>query len=578
MSREMVPVAGAVDPVLVEVIGNRLQVVAREMLLSLIRSAFSTNIKERFDCGTGLFNVDGDQVCLAAYTPLHMGGMRGVARLLYKEYELGEITPGDMFVTNDPYTGVSTHLPDVILVAPIFQDQALVGFAASVAHHSDIGGRVPGGQAPDSRSIFEEGLRLPLVRLFRAHQPVREVMAIFRTNVRTPDEREADLRAQFAANFVGMKGLQEVCTRYGTDAVTMATRAWIERSERSLREKIRRLPEGESVYEEIVENDLSDTPVTFRAKVRKRGDDLEVDFTGTSPAFEGAKNMPYAATLTTVWTVVKAMLDPYMPATEGAFRPLRVLAPEGSIVNPRRPAAVGERALSCQVLADVVMGAMSKLVPERALAECGPHHGINVSGVDPRSGSFFANHESFAGGMGARISKDGISACRVHIAGSANLPVEPLEAELPLLIRRYELRRDSGGPGKFRGGLGLRRDIEILADEVRLTLRSERQVIPANGREGGLAGATGEFVLDPDTAREKRLPIFLSNQRYKRGDVISVRTPGGGGFGDPKERDPALVAADLRDGYVSVEAACSTYGLDPAMVEAAARPADGQTG
>jgi N-methylhydantoinase B len=218
------------------------------------------------------------------------------------------------------------------------------------------------------------------------------------------------------------------------------------------------------------------------------------------------------------------------------------------------------------------MGAMSSLVPERALAECGPHHGINVSGTDPRSTRFFANHESFAGGMGARRTKDGISACRVHIAGSANLPVEPLEAELPLLIRRNELRADSGGPGRFRGGLGLRRDIEVLADEVRLTLRSERQVIPAKGREGGLPGATGEFILNPDTPHESRLPIFLSNHRFKRGDVISVRTPGGGGFGAPQERDPSLVLADVRNGYVSLDAARLTYALDTASADLEHRP------
>ena len=549
-----------VDPVLVEVIGNRLQTVAREMLVSLIRAAFSFNIKERFDCATGIFDVDGDQVALACYPPLHMGGMRDVVRLLRREYAPEDIRPGDMFVTNDPYVGVSTHLPDLVLVAPVFSDERLVGYVASCAHHADIGGRVPGGQAPDSRSIFEEGLRLPLVRLFSDYEPVPDVLKIFRTNVRNPDEREMDIRAQFAANFVGIRGYQEVCQRYGDDIVNGAARAWIDYAETRLMDKLRRLPDTKCSHEEQVEDDLSDNPLTFKVTVQSKDGLLHADFTGTSPAFEGAKNIPLNATITTVWVVVKSMLDPRVPASEGAFRPLRITAPEGTIVNPVPPSAVGERALSCQVLADVVMGAMSKLVPERALAECGPHHGINLSGINPRTGRYFANHESFAGGMGARRTKDGVSACRVHIAGSANLPVEPLETELPVLIRRYALRRDSGGPGRFRGGLGLRRDIEVLADEVRVTLRSERQVIPAFGVDGGGPGATGEFVLNPDTEREERLPIFVSNRRFVRGDVISIRTPGGGGDGKPEDRPRELVESDVRSGFISPEVARKTYG------------------
>ena len=552
--------AAQVDPVLVEVIGNRLQTVCREMLMSLIRAAFSTNIKERFDCGTGVFNLDGDQVALACYPPLHMGGMRGVVRLLRQEYPLEEIRPGDMFITNDPYVGVSTHLPDIILVAPVFFQERLAGFVAAVAHHADIGGRVPGGQAPDSRSIFEEGFRIPLVRIFRDFKPIPDVLKIFKTNVRNPMEREADLYAQFAANFIGIRGFQEMCERYGDDVVHRASRAWVDYTEARLRNKLLELPSIEYTHEELVEDDLSDELATFKVKVQSKDGFLHADFTGTSPAFEGSKNIPYIGTVATVWMVVKAMLDPRVPATEGAFRPLRVTAPPGSIVNPQPPSAVGERALSCQVLADVVMGAMSKLVGERALAECGPHHGINISGVDPRNSRYFANHESFAGGMGARRIKDGISACRVHIAGSANLPVEPLEAELPVLVRRYELRRDSGGPGKFRGGMGMRRDIEVMADEVWVTLRSERQVIPAHGLEGGRPGALGEFIINPDTPEEQRLPLFVSNRRFKKGDVISIRTPGGGGFGDPGERSRELVAEDLKAGYVSQEAAREVYG------------------
>lgn len=548
------------DPVLVEVVGNRLHSVAREMLFSLIRAAYSTNIKERFDCGTGIFNVDGDQMALACYPPLHMGGMRDVARLLMREYAASSLRPGDMFATNDPYLGVSTHLPDLVLVAPVFSGGNVAGFVASCAHHADIGGRVPGGQAPDSRTIFEEGLRLPLVQLYADFKPIPDTHKIIRANVRNPDEREMDIQAQFAANFVGMRGFEEVCQRYGADLVTSASRAWITYAETRMRNKLLQLPDTKCTHEELVEDELSDQPATFRVTVQAKDGLLYADFTGTSRAFEGAKNIPLNATITTVWMVAKAMLDPQIPASEGGFRPLRLIAPEGSVVNPRPPSAVGERSLSCQVLADVLMGAMSKLVPARALAECGPHHGINISGTNPYTGRYFANHESFAGGMGARRSKDGVSACRVHVAGSANLPVEPLEAELPVLIRRYELRRDSGGPGQFRGGLGMRRDIEIRADEVHVTLRSERQVIPAFGIEGGMPGARGEFILNPETNREEKLPLYVTNRRFVRGDVISIRTPGGGGCGDPKQRPRELVEEDLRCGYVSLTMTRDVYG------------------
>lgn len=552
--------SGRVDPILVEVIGNRLHTVAREMLTSLIRAAYSTNIKERYDCATGVFNIDGEQVALACYPPLHTGGIRKIVQLLVRDYSPGDIRPGDMFVTNDPYDGASTHLPDLTLVAPVFADDQLAGYVACCAHHADIGGRVPGGQAPDSRSIYEEGIQIPLVRLYADGKPVRDVLKMFRANVRSPDEREMDLNAQYASNFTGARGYEEVCRRYGPELVNNASRAWIDYAELRLRNRLLELPDTVCIHEERVEDELHDEPALFKVAVQARNGLLHVDFTGTGAAFEGSKNIPLNATITTVWAVAKSMLDPRLPASEGSFRPLRVLAPEGSIVNPRHPAAVGERALSCQILADVLMGAMSRLVPERALAECGPHHGINVSGTNPYTGRFFANHESFAGGMGSRRNKDGISACRVHVAGSANLPVEPLEAELPLLIQRYELRQDSGGPGMFRGGLGLRRDIEVRADEVRITLRSERQVIPAFGLEGGQPGALGEFILNPGTPGEEKLPIFVTNRRFVRGDVISILTPGGGGYGDPKERPRELIEDDLRCGYITPAAAQDLYG------------------
>jgi N-methylhydantoinase B len=550
---------GDLDPIIVEIVGNRLQAICREMLVSLIRTAFSANVKERYDCGTGVFTTAGDQAALASYPPLHMGSMRGVVRLLMKEYRPEDIRPGDMFITNDPYVGVSTHLPDVVIVAPAFHNHELIGFAASVAHHSDIGGRVPGGQAPDSRSIFEEGFRMPLIRIVSSSGWESEIVRLFRTNVRNPDERMADLRAQYAANFVGVRRLQELSARYGPDVVRSASMAWVDATETSMRNKLRAMPDTEVSYEERVEDDLGMEPALFKVCLRTFNGTLRVDFAGTSRAFQGAKNIPITATMATVWMVLKSMVDPHMAATEGAFRPIEIVAPEGSIVNPLPPSAVGERALSCQVLADVLMGAFSQLIPQRALAECGPHHGINISGINPWTRHYFANHESFAGGMGARGTADGISSCRVHVAGSANLPVEPLEAELPLLIRRNELRKDSGGAGKWRGGLGLRRDIEILADEVYVTLRSERQELPALGRDGGLAGATGEFVKNPGTPTEERLPTFVSNRRFVKGDVISIRTPGGGGMGKPKDRDPARVSEDIRFGYVSKGAARETY-------------------
>jgi N-methylhydantoinase B len=375
----------------------------------------------------------------------------------------------------------------------------------------------------------------------------------------------ADLKAQFGANVVGIRGIADLCSRFGTDTLQSASAAWVDAGEASIRQKLLALPDTEVSYQELIEDDLGDEPALFRVSLRSAGGRLHADFTGTSRAFAGSKNIPLTATVATVWMVMKSMLDPQMPATEGAFRPIDVIAPIGTIVNPLPPSAVGERALSCQVLADVVMGAFSQLIPERALAECGPHHGINVSGVVPWSGQYFANHESFAGGAGARCNKDGVSACRVHIAGSANLPVEPLEAELPLLIRRYELRRDSGGAGRWRGGLGLRRDMQVLADEVFVTLRSERQQLPANGRHGGLAGATGQFILNPDTPDEETLPSFVSNRRFKKGDVISIRTPGGGGSGSPKERSVELVEQDIRYGYVSEDAARELYDYPRAV-------------
>jgi N-methylhydantoinase B len=543
--------AHAADPITAEVVARYLLLAAEEMGATLTRTAFSPNIKERADCSSAIFDHAGNVIAQAHRVPIHLGSMIGTVELLLKRFPAGEIAPGDMFVANDPYNGGGTHLPDINVVAPVFRNGRIVAFVANIAHHADVGGMVPGSEAAVCKTIFQEGLRLPLVRVMRAGEVNRDVLDIVLLNSRTPEERLGDLRAQFAANFVGVQRVGALFEKYGDDTAAAAIAAFLDFTERRFRAAIGRLPAGSYEDVDYLDGDAPGTTAPIRGRLTVGSGTLHFDFTGSARQLASSRNIPRQALLATIYTVAKSLLDPELPANAGYYRTIETTTEPGTVIDPRLPAAIGTRSISCGVLGDLIAALLSRAQPAKALARSGPHHLMVLSGTDPRTGRYFVNYETVAGGMGARADRDGMDAVRIHASGAANLPVEALEHAFPLLIESYALRPDSGGAGRFRGGLAVVRDYRVLADDVTVSLSSERQAVVADGLAGGLPGAAGVFILNPGGPDERVLPAAAGDVPLPRGSVLRVLTPGGGGFGAPAARDPAAHARDLKEGRVS---------------------------
>jgi N-methylhydantoinase B len=548
-----------VDPIKAEVIARFLLATAEEMGATLMRTAFSPNIKERADCSTAIFDASGEVIALAQRVPIHLGSMVGAVDEILKRFSLKEIVAGDMFIANDPYNGGGTHLPDITVIAPVFIGKRIVAFVANIAHHADVGGMVPGSEAAVCKSIYQEGVRIPPVRIMRAGKLNRDVFDLILLNSRTPDERVGDLKAQFAANTVGARSVLQLFERYGAKETESAIAGYLDFTEKRFRTAIERLPPGRYHAEDFLDgnNDGEVCPIRLTLTVGKGR--LDFDFTGSGPQLESARNIPYRALLATVYTVAKSMLDPEVPANSGYYRTLPVSAPPGCVVGPVPPAAIGCRSISASVLGDVIARALSQALPSKALAGSGPHHLYVLSGTDPRTGVYFVNYETLAGGYGARANRDGVDGVRVHASGSSNLPVEALEHAYPFRVERYALWENSSGGGQYRGGAGVVRDYRVLADDIVVSLSSERQHVAAQGMAGGGAGAVGAFVLNPGTPEERRLPSAAADVRLPRGSVLRIATPAGGGFAPPEKRDPAAVRRDLREERITLDKAREIY-------------------
>jgi N-methylhydantoinase B len=409
-----------VDLVTVEVLQKLLLAAAEEMGITLIRAAYSPNIKERRDASCAVFDAEGQVIAQAAHIPMHLSSMVDLPRVLVEAYPRRSWRPGDMFVANDPYTSAGSHLNDIAIIAPVFADGELIGFVANTAHHADVGGRVPGSESGDSTSIFQDGLRLPVARLV-ARGRIED--GLFRTillNSRTPHERIGDLRAQIAANRAGSDRLREICRQHGVDVLRRGMTEILDATERRLRDGIARMPGGCYEAEGFCDDDGREArPVRIRVAVRITGDRLTLDFTGTEAQVPGAKNVPPVSLLATVYYVLKAVIDPDIPPNGGYYRAIGVVAPSGTVLNPLPPAAVAARFTTCQTVADVVLSAFAQAVPERVVAHC---HGGTLaiySGIDPRRGEFFVDYEVYAGGSGARATKDGIDGIANHTTNTS---------------------------------------------------------------------------------------------------------------------------------------------------------------
>jgi N-methylhydantoinase B len=539
--------ANKIDPIKAEVMARYLLATSEEMAATLMRTAFSPNIKERADCSTAIFDRNGEVTALAHRIPMHLGSMIGAVAEILRRFELADIRPGDMFMANDPYNGGGTHLPDINIVAPVFIAGKIVAFVANIAHHADVGGMVPGSEAAVCTSIFQEGIRIPPVRIMHEGKLNRDVLDLVLLNSRTPDERVGDLKAQFAANVVGTRSVEALFKRYGVRETEATIAAYLDFTERRFAAAIRRLPAGVYEAEDFIDGDAEDSLAKIHVKLTVGKGKLKFDFSGTDAQIRSSRNIPLRAVLATIYTVSQSLLDPDVPANAGYYRTIEIKGPPGTIVHPVAPAAIGCRSVSCAVLGDVIAAVMARALPHKALAASGPHHLFILSGTDPRSGDYFVDYETMAGGMGARANRDGMDGVRVHASGASNLPVEALEHAYPLRVERYELRHDSAGDGKYRGGMGVMRDYRILADDIVVSLSSERQHIAAAGMQGGGAGATGEFIFNPGQPDQRKLPSAAADVPLPRGSVLRICTPAGGGYGVAAERDGAALERDTRE-------------------------------
>jgi N-methylhydantoinase B len=517
------------DRLTLEVIGAALLTVAEEMGVALIKSSYSTNIKERQDCSTAIFDARGEVIAQAEHIPMHLGSLLGVVREVLARYPVEALAPGDIFISNDPYTGGGTHLPDINLVSPVFADGQLFGFVANIAHHADR-------SADRIRTIWDEGLRITPIRLAEGGRIREDVMELLLANFALPEQRRGDFRAQIAANRLGERRLGELIARYGAATVRAACDASLAYGERKIRAAIAGLPDGVYRFADAMDDDgVTPSPIPIVVTITKQGDALALDFAGSGPQCAGDINVVYFALVATVYYALKAVLDPTIPANSGFYRAITVTAPEGSIVNARLPAPVAWRTQTCQRIADVVLGALAEVVPERVpAAGNGANCALVFSGVDPANGRIYVYLETLAGGSGATATGDGMDAVQVHVTNTSNLPVESLEAEYPLLVTEYALVDGSGGAGRYRGGRGLRRTIEVIGHEARFLGTTERARIAPWGLAHGEPGGRARLVLNPGGPDERELPPKVWGYVLRPGDRVAIETPGAGGYGRPE--------------------------------------------
>ncbi|PYN95588.1 MAG: methylhydantoinase [Candidatus Rokuibacteriota bacterium] len=546
----------SIDPITVEVIGNALASIVEEMGETLVRAAYSTNVKERRDSSTCLFDSRGRTLCQAMHIPMHLGSLIGVVEHVTARHPVGDLREGDVFIGNDAYTGGGTHLPDIVLIEPIFVDGEgpgrpdVVAWATNIAHHADF---VDRGHA----HIYQEGLRIPPVRLYRAGQIQQDVLDLILLNCQVPRERENDLRAQMAANRQGILRFQKLCRKYGKELVLAAGDALLDATERMTRAGIRTIPSGRYEFEDRFDTDELPDEKIFTIRIDVRDDEIALDFDSPLQVRAGL-NLVWTGLLATVYYAVKTLVGPDIPANAGLFRPIHVSAAPGTMLNCVAPAAVNSRTQTCQRVVDLIHGALALAIPDRVIAACnGACVASTFSGVDPRTGRFYVSLETIGGGSGARATKDGLDGVHVHITNTSNLPVEALEPEYPLVVERYALVPDSGGPGRWRGGLGICRQIRAEDHECHAFVHGARRLSAPWGLRGGHDGGKCRLIYSEGVAPPVRAQTFL-----KPGQSVTIITPGAGGYGDPRERDRALVRRDLADGTISEKAAREVYGLD----------------
>ncbi len=575
--------AHSVDPAAFEIVKNSLYKIAEEMRVVLAKTAYSPILKSAGDYSCGVFDDRGEMVAQGPDLPIHLGSMPDAVRAIVKAF--GEdVHDGDVFIHNDPYFGGS-HLPDVNVIRPAFYDGTLLGFSCLRAHWPDIGSATPGSYGAVTE-IYGEGLRLPPLRLIAGGQMNEDLEKVILANVRTPDERKGDLGAQLAATLRATERLQSLAAQHGAQRLKAYMAEVMDYSERLMRAMLSDLPDGEGRFEDFCDGDGiadddagNDAPFWIRMKVSKKGDGITVDFAGTDPQVRGPMNAALSVTASGVYCGLKTAIDPnsLIPPNSGCWRTIKVTAPTGTVVNAEYPSPVvySNHEMSHRT-ADMVMGALAEFWPDQVMAcSQGTSAILTFGGLDPRTNRRYVSYETIKGGFGARPNKDGINVIASAISNTMNTPIEVIEMAFPLRVERYEIVPDSGGAGQYRGGCAARRIWRLLAAaEAVGSLCMERMTSPPFGLQGGKAGAPATVILNTPDGKSRALPSKGAFD-VPGGSVVDLVTPGAGGFGAARNRAPAAIGRDLLDGYVTIAAARTDYGVsDPEALLAAARAHD----
>lgn len=548
------------NAVQLELMKNAIGSVVDEMVLTVVRVAYSAIMKDTMDLSSAFCDRHGQMVAQGLSLPLHLGSVPDAMAAVTSKYG-DTLSPGDVVVFNDPYLG-GLHLPDIFMFKPIFAgESSLLGYAVVVAHHNDMGGRVPGSSAADSTEIFQEGLRIPLVKLYERDVPNETLIEMIRLNVRTPDIVLGDLHAQVAACRTCETGMLQLVERFGIEALEESFEQLLNYSEREARRAIANIPDGTYSFVDHLDDDgiTNGKPLRICVTVKVTGETVSVDFAGTEPQARGAINSTLSFTKSAVYFVIRSLMDADVPNNAGFFRPISVTAPPGTIANLRSPAACAARGATGLRIIDATVGALAAAIPKRVRAAGeGGSTSYSFGGYD-QGGRFFLFREAILGAWGGAYERDGVDAVANPAINVRNTPVEVVETQAPLVVEHYGLVTDSGGAGKWRGGMSVERQIRFLGEHATLQLRSDRRDCRPFGLAGGQSGASSDNQLFCE-GRWQQLPTKFTHP-IKHGDVFRHRTAGAGGYGNPLERDPALVLDDVLSGKVSVEGAARDYGV-----------------
>jgi N-methylhydantoinase B len=563
------------DPVTLEIVRNGLKAIATRITRRMIRSANSFIVKEMEDCSASILDAQGQLLAEEAGPPIQLNTVGICLKTILEHYfPADQWNPGDVVITNDPYAGggsmAATHTNDYLVFYPLFHEGRLVAFSGLMVHHFDIGGMNMGTRGWGTE-IFQEGLRIPPLKIVENDQLDAKVMALILNNTRTRDMLENDVISQISSVKVAADDIHELFRKYGAATMLACFEELIDYSERRTREVLALIPDGVYRHEEpVLDDGAKGGPYYLRLALTKRGSDVTLDFTGTDPTIKGPINSPLATTLAAVYYVMRCVTDASIPATEGCKRPIEVIAPPGTLVNASYPAAVYQRMIVCHTIVDLVMGALAQAIPERVMADsCGCLYNYTIA-TKPHDGARTVFGEVVPGGIGATAYADGIEVVACHVTNCHIPPSEAIEIESPVLYLRRELRDDSGGAGRYRGGVGQVLQYKILGGDPGLQHTSQKSVSLPQGVLGGLPGDGGRWVINEGQQGEWVLPHAIGDiEPLTQGDTVTHYTPGGGGYGNPLERDPRAVVQDVRAGLVSIASAARLYGveLDPVTLE-----------